>query len=99
VTIGQISGFVNINPGNNYTYPPFIRIVDNTTAAFGEQDFILQIANATGVFFTGELLTQNNTNMRGLVTSANSTTVSLRRLRFIDTWVSNNFTNNYILTG
>jgi hypothetical protein len=87
--IGKINALRAINPGSNYSAPPFILVYEPKTYRYLKQDAILNIANVTSSYVVGEVVTQDNNSSRGIVKFANTTTLILERLRFKDT---NNFT-------
>jgi len=87
--IGKINALRAINPGSNYSAPPFVLVYEPKTYRYLKQDAILNIANVTSSYAVGEVVTQDNNSSRGIVKFANTTTLILERLRFKDT---NNFT-------
>lgn len=94
VTIGGITSLVNINPGKNYDAAPFVTIYEPMIAAYGLQDFEIDISNtAGGLFAVGEVAYQT-TGGQGIVKSSNASHVSLKRLTF-----GNIFDPAYALIG
>lgn len=89
--IGKINALRAINPGSNYSAPPFVLVYEPKTYRYLKQDVILNIANVTSSFSVGELVTQDDNDSRGIVKFANSTTLILERLRFKDA-------NNFVVT-
>jgi hypothetical protein len=87
--IGTISSITGFNPGQDYTLPPFITLVEPKTYRYGKKDIILNINNSTGNFYVGEKVSQDNNDSLGIVKSANSTTLYVKRLRWKD---ANSFT-------
>lgn len=85
--IGKIQTLTGINPGINYNRVPIIRIRDPWTAQFNIWDTkIVTITGPTSSFSVGEVVTQADTNFRGLVEGANSSELIIQRLR----WYNNN---------
>lgn len=82
-TIGGISTLVAVNPGKNYDSAPFITIYEPITAPYTRTDYNLEIANATGIFAIGEIITQDN-GAKGQIISANLTSLIVKRLKFED---------------
>lgn len=69
LSIGRISRFRNIDPGANYQFDVFSRAQDSIFKAFERKDQIIRFlspANA-GIFNIGEIITENNTGLRGQV--------------------------------
>lgn len=86
-TIGKISSIKSINPGQFYSYKPFQKVYEQKIAQYQIPDFILKCNNITGLFQSGELLVQANTNARGLIKSIDNDVLYVQNLRFY----SNNF--------
>ena len=57
-----------------FIYEPFI-------APANRKDYIINISNSSGVFVTGEILTQNSATV-GVVKFSNSTVVGVKRIRY-----------------
>lgn len=92
-TIGGISSLVSINPGKNYDVAPFITIYEPVTAPFNKLDYVIEVANATGIFTVGEIVTQPG-GAKGQIISSNLSSIVVKRLRFEDL-----FTTSEGLTG
>ena len=94
VTIGTIATLTGNKPGVNYTGRPYVRVVNPSIASFRKQDQNALITINSGTFFIGEVVTQANSDAKGIVTSANSTALSLRNISFTE-----DFTTGLIITG
>jgi hypothetical protein len=91
VTMGQISLLTAENPGTNYDTAPFVAIFEPYVAPYWKHDYIIKIANISSSFLEGEIITQDTTGAQALVTSANSSTVNVRRIQFNNTFSNSNF--------
>ena len=81
--IGLIKTLTGLNPGDNYNLLPVVRLYDSVTGPFLKPDTKeLDISNASASFADGEVVTQSNSNFRGLVVNSNSTTMFVEMLRF-----------------
>lgn len=58
-TIGTIASLTNINPGQDYNVDPPTIAYNRYIAGYNRRDFVINTANAVGVFIPGELVTQN----------------------------------------
>lgn len=58
--IGVISGLTGINPGADYNVDPYVLVYEPLISAFDRNDYIFQIANASGVFTPGERILQTS---------------------------------------
>jgi hypothetical protein len=94
MTIGSIESIKSINPGVNYNADPFVKIYNKSVASFQRGDYILQIANNTGVFQQGEVIQQvvnGEAFLKGTVRSHNTmANVLLIRRELFETGFSNN---------
>lgn len=72
-TIGSISTLTGINPGENYNINPIILTYEPGVAAYGRRDYILQLANTSGVFIPNEIVQQFNTISTITITGNNYT--------------------------
>lgn len=95
-SLGGIELLVNINPGSHYNFSPVVAVIDPIVGYYNYHDYVFNIANATGIFNVGELITQSNTGAVGMVKSANSTTVYVSRMQFQEEWIAN---TNMLITG
>ena len=81
--IGRIKTLTGINPGENYNLLPVIRVYDSSTGPFLKPDTKrLTISNASASFADGEVVTQSNSDFRGLVVNSNSSVMYVEMLRF-----------------
>jgi hypothetical protein len=86
LTIGGISSLIDINPGKNYDYAPFVTVYDPLISSFDLHDFEMQISNVAGGFFTvGEVVYQA-VGGTGIVKSSNSSHISVKRITFENTF-------------
>lgn len=85
--IGVISSLTAINPGADYSGPPIVRVLEPLTAQFGRRDEALGISGATTSFAPGELVTGATSSSRGLVRSANSSAILMKRLSLFSDFV------------
>lgn len=89
--IGKINAIKGINPGSNYSSPPFVLVYEPKTYRYQKQDVILSITNVTSSYVVGEVVSQDSNDSRGIVKFSNSSMLILERLRFKDQ-------NNFIIT-
>lgn len=83
--IGKIQTLTGISPGTGYNRVPIVKIIDFATYGLHILDTkYITIANATGGFTVGEVVTQEDQEFRGLVESANSTELVVQRMRVND---------------
>jgi len=97
-TVGTIARLTQANPGINYSYAPFVDVVDPLLSAMHKMDFVLRINSATGVFAIGEIVTQAQNGAIGLVKFANTSELHVRRYSFEDRWAVGN-TTPYLVLG
>ena len=82
--VGTITALANVNPGKEYSAPPFVFIFDPYISGFGKKDYILTISPLTSNFSVGEVVSQEN-GAKGLIKASNSSALSVRRTSlFID---------------
>lgn len=90
VTIGGVASLTGLNPGKDYDYAPFVTIVDPLISKYDRNDFDIQISNITGgLFAVGEIVSQyvaNTVVAQGIVKTSNSTLLSVKRIRFVNTF-------------
>lgn len=85
ITLGKITQLTQINPGQNYNYPPFVLVYDSYTYPYKKYDTLsITINNLTSNFTPGDVITQASTNGRALIKSSNSTVLTVQNLRFDD---------------
>jgi hypothetical protein len=97
ITIGTITALTGINSGQDYNIDPIVKIKEPLISQYNKKDLYIKISNSTGGFFVDEIIRQPNTGAKGLVKSANSSTVYIRSLSF-----ENSFSNtaaNTIVVG
>lgn len=58
--IGVVGGLTNIDPGAEYNVDPYVLIYEPLIAAFGRNDYIFEIENASGLFTQGERILQTS---------------------------------------
>jgi len=74
ITFGKETLLMGLNPGTDYNAPPFVLIYDRYGYMMKAQNLVLELEDVSGEFITGEILTQESSNGRGLVTSFDSGT-------------------------
>ena len=69
LTIGEIVGFENINPGSNYRNDVFVAVQDNIFNKFDRRSQLITFADAgdAGSFSIGDIVTEPSTNISGRV--------------------------------
>lgn len=82
-TFGTYYLIQSINPGNDYTEPPMIKIHDWRAASFKRYDQTLGVDLTNGTFKPGEIVIQESTNCHALVLSTTNTTISTRCLKLL----------------
>ena len=99
-TIGKIQQLTGINQGQDYNIAPVIKVWDQITSGAAKKDYVLEIANVSGYFSVGEIVSQTDSSSRGLVKSVNTSHMYVEQLRYLD---ENNFTltsnSTTVLTG
>lgn len=96
--IGTIAALTEMNPGSGYAVPPIVNIRDHLVELLYKKDFVIDVDSITGVFVTGERVTQAITGASGIVKSANTTQVRVKRLSLEDKWDVGN-ANGYLMFG
>jgi hypothetical protein len=94
-TVGTITGLIGVNPGKDYTVPPFVFVYDPYIAGYGLRDYILSITPISSNFVVGEEVTQGN-GAKGLIKAANTTALLVRRLTLLVDF-SRTYSNTVIL--
>lgn len=59
ITIGIISSLSQISPGSGYNQDPFVLVVEPFTSSMNRKDLVLALANTSGSFTVGEIVTQD----------------------------------------
>ncbi len=80
INVGTITSITNINPGSGYNRAPMVRVYDPIAAGYGGMDIQLGITGRTSAFSVGEVVTQGDTDARGLVLQSNSSLLLMQRL-------------------
>lgn len=62
--IGVIGGLTSIDPGAEYNVDPFVLVREPIIAAFGRNDYIMEIENPTRLFTPGERILQTSTTLQ-----------------------------------
>ena len=82
VTFGRIQLLIDQNPGDGYTEAPIVRVYEPLSFVWQIHDTIeLELDGLSSAFQNGEVVEQTGSNGRGLIISANLTTLVLKRLR------------------
>lgn len=86
VVFGKVSALVSVNPGTGYTSTPLVKIYEKKTYPYKKEDtFELQIADESSSFSIGELITQQSSNARGIIsTGSNNSVLIVKNLRFLE---------------
>lgn len=85
VEIGKIRLLQNINQGTGYDRIPIVRIVEQFTYPARIYDTkTIAISNLSSSFAVGEVVTQTSNDFRGFVEAANSTQMTIQRMRYYD---------------
>lgn len=88
-TMGTISSLTRINPGVNYNTDPFISVHNKYIASYDRKNIYLNITLISANFRPGEILEQDSVE-KGVVISANSSVIHLKRTRFNTSWSASN---------
>ena len=88
-TMGTITSLTRINPGTEYNTDPFISVHNKYIAAYDRKNIYLNITLVTSNFTPGEIVEQDSTE-KGVIISANSSVLHLKRTRFNTSWSSSN---------
>ena len=75
-TIGSVDSFININPGSNYINDTFALVEDDIFSSLERYDqiILLSVPASAGSFTVGEIITEQNTGVTGIVRSTNTNT-------------------------
>jgi len=83
--IGKIQTLTAISPGTGYDRLPIVKIFDYPIFGYHKLDTkYISVANLSSSFEVGEVVTQADNSFRGLVESANSTELTVQRMRLFD---------------
>jgi len=88
-TMGTISSLTRINPGTDYNTDPFISVHNKYIAAYDRKNIYLNITLVTSNFTPGEIIEQDSTE-KGVIISANSSVLHVKRTRFNTSWTASN---------
>ena len=88
-TMGTISSLTRINPGTEYNTDPFISVHNKYIAAFDRRNIYLNITLVGSNFAPGEIIQQDGTE-KGVIISANSSVLHVKRTRFNTSWSASN---------
>jgi len=88
-TMGTITSLTRINPGTAYNTNPFISVHNKYIAAYDRKNIYLNITLITSNFTPGEIIQQDGTE-KGVIISANSSVLLLKRTRFNTSWSTSN---------
>ena len=88
-TMGTITSLTRINPGTDYNTDPFISVHNKYIAAYDRKNIYLNITLVTSNFTPGEIVEQDSTE-KGVIISANSSVLHLKRTRFNTSWTASN---------
>ena len=88
-TMGTITSLTRINPGTEYNTDPFISVHNKYIAAYDRKNIYLNITLVTSNFTPGEIVEQDGTE-KGVIISANSSVLHLKRTRFNTSWSTSN---------
>lgn len=81
-TYGKQTLLVGINPGQNYNSPLFVLVYDDSSYRLRVRDAILTLdSNTSAAFEVGEVITQEDSGARGLLTSLDDNVMYLETLR------------------
>lgn len=82
---GRIQFIENYNPGMDYNEFPFVAVFDKGTAPQQRHDLRLTLDTSPAPFVVGELVTQANTNGRGIIIAKNvlEKTIDIQNLRVL----------------
>jgi hypothetical protein len=81
--IGAIVSILSYNPGTDYNQTPIVRLHEPTLFRYDVPDTVLLKVTDTTGFEGGELITQTNTDARGILTNiVNTTAIEVLNMRF-----------------
>lgn len=83
-TFGKIQTLTNQSPGHDYSDKPIISVIETHSLPFRIYNQFVHITPASGQFSVGEVITQNSTNARALVVSANTSVLYVQPLRVLE---------------
>lgn len=81
IAIGKLTTLKSKIPGTNYNIPPIVLLFEQKTYPFNRKDYIIEYSNASSSFSAGELITQQLTNARGLISFVNNSIIKIENLR------------------
>ncbi len=87
--MGTITSLTRINPGTEYNTDPFISVHNKYIAAYDRKNIYLNITLVTSNFTPGEIIQQDGTE-KGVIISANSSVLHVKRTRFNTSWTAAN---------
>ena len=88
-TMGTITSLTRINPGTDYNLDPFISVHNKYIAAYDRKNIYLNITLVSSNFTPGEIIEQDSTE-KGVIISANSSVLHVKRTRFNTSWSASN---------
>jgi len=88
-TMGTISSLTRINPGQDYNTDPFTSVYNRYVAAYDRKDITLNVNLISGNFAPGEIVEQDSVE-KGVVISANSSVINVKRTKFNTSWSGSN---------
>jgi hypothetical protein len=88
-TMGTITSLTRINPGTDYNLDPFISVHNKYIAAYDRKNIYLNITLVSSNFTPGEIIQQDGTE-KGVIISANSSVLHVKRTRFNTSWTASN---------
>jgi len=88
-TMGTITSLTRINPGTEYNTDPFISVHNKYIAAYDRKNIYLNITLVTSNFTPGEIIQQDGAE-KGVIISANSSVLHVKRTRFNTSWTAAN---------
>ena len=88
-TMGTITSLTRINPGTEYNTDPFISVHNKYIAAYDRKNIYLNITLVGSNFAPGEIIQQDGTE-KGVIISANSSVLHVKRTRFNTSWSASN---------
>ena len=62
-TLGTIGSLAGIDPGSGYNADPYVLAHQPYVAGFDRKDFVINVANATGIYVVGERVNQTLANL------------------------------------
>jgi len=87
--MGTITSLTRINPGTDYNLDPFISVHNKYIAAYDRKNIYLNITLVSSNFTPGEIIQQDGTE-KGVIISANSSVLHVKRTRFNTSWTASN---------